>query len=67
MRFAHGSTVVVEFEASFHELARHATYILTMEYDRVQCLVRGLRLPLCMSTESFATTSMSFAMVFVHS
>lgn len=67
MRFAHGSMVVMEFEALIHELDRHATYILTIEYDRVQCLVQGLRLPLCMSTESLAIIGMAFSMIFVHS
>lgn len=34
-RFEQGSMTVVEFLDNFHELARHATFILDTEYERV--------------------------------
>lgn len=43
---------MVEYEARFHKLARHATMILPIEYKRVQCFVRELRLLFCMATQS---------------
>lgn len=42
---------VTEYEARFDKLARHATMILRTEYERIQCFVRGLRLPLHRATQ----------------
>lgn len=43
---------VVEYEALFHKLDRHATSVLTIKNERVPCFVGELRLFLCMSTKS---------------
>lgn len=42
---------IMEYEAWFNKLARHATSILYIKYDRVGCSVLRLRLPLLMSTQ----------------
>lgn len=47
---------ILEYGAQFYELSRHATSILTTKYERVQCFVWRLRLPLCMDTQSFVVT-----------
>lgn len=48
-RLEQGSMIVVEYDACFHKLASHAASILAMEFERVHCFVRGLRLPIRMS------------------
>lgn len=52
--------VVVEYEAGFHELSRHATMILPTKYEGIQFFVRGLGLPLCMATQSVVASGKSF-------
>lgn len=44
--------MVVKYEARFNELEKHDMMILPIEYERIQCFVRGLRIPLCISTQS---------------
>lgn len=44
--------IVIVYEAHFHEFSRDATSILDIEYERVCCFIRGLSLPICMSTKS---------------
>lgn len=43
---------IEEYKAQFHELASHFTFISTTEYKKVGYFVRGLRLPVRMSTQS---------------
>ena len=51
---------VSEYEASFHELSRHATMILPTEGERVRCFVRGLRYRLRVDTEHMVSAGRSF-------
>lgn len=39
-----GFMSVAKYEVRYHELSRYATMILPMEYERILCFVRGLRL-----------------------
>lgn len=41
---------VWEYKAQFHELYRYVISILTTAYERVHCIILGLRLLLCIST-----------------
>lgn len=50
--------MVIEYEVDFHELASSATSILDTKYERVRYFVRGLRLPLCMSTQGFIAVTL---------
>lgn len=47
--YKQGSMTIVESEDQIHELARHVTFILTIEYKRVCWFVRGLSLSVHMS------------------
>lgn len=47
-------------------LPRYATFIMTIEYKRVHYLVRGLRIPLRMSTQSLVAVSRPYAEIFDH-
>lgn len=41
---------MVEYEAYLLKLARHVIFIIDIESERVRCIVRGLRIPIYMST-----------------
>lgn len=54
---------VLEYEASFHKLPIHATTILPTEYEWIWYFVRGLRLSLCMATQSLVVIGKFFVEV----
>lgn len=54
---------ILEYEAQFHELARHTITIFLINYKCIWCFVQGLRLRLCIDTQSFVATRMSFIKV----
>lgn len=60
------SMTIVEYESYFHELSRHATSIMGIKYERIYCFVRGLRLPLRISTQSLVVVDSSFSNVSNH-
>lgn len=45
--------IVAKYESYFHKLTRQGTSIFNTEYERVRCFLRGLRLPICISTQCF--------------
>ncbi|XP_069145978.1 uncharacterized protein [Solanum lycopersicum] len=65
-RLEQGSMTVLEYEARFHELSRHATMILPIEGERVRCFVRGLRYRLRVDTEHMVSAGRSFLDVVDH-
>ncbi|XP_015169165.1 uncharacterized protein [Solanum tuberosum] len=65
-RLEQGSMTVLEYEARFHELSRHAAMILPTEEERVRCFVRGLRLQLRIQTQSLVSAGRSFLDVVDH-
>lgn len=65
-RLEQDSMKVIEYEAYFYELSRYSKSILTIEYKRVYCIIQGLRLHFCMSTQSLVVVGRSFAKVFDH-
>lgn len=58
--------IVVEYEACFYKFVRDTTSIIDAEYDKVCCVVCGLRLPIRMATHSLSTVGRSFAKVLDH-
>ncbi|WMV37689.1 hypothetical protein MTR67_031074 [Solanum verrucosum] len=57
---------ISEYDTRFHELSRHAAMILPTEQKRTFCFVHGLRLQLCIKTESMASMGRSFLDVIDH-
>lgn len=54
---------ISEYETYFHELSRHVAMILPTKEDRVWSFVRGLRLPLQITSKSFASARRFFLCV----
>ncbi len=50
----------------FYEFSKRATSILDTGYERVHYFVRGLKLSLCMSTQSLVAAGRSFVKVSDH-
>lgn len=61
------SKIIAEYEAHVYELSRNTTFVLDIEYERVCCFIKGLRLPIRMSTQSLVTTGRSFTEVLDYS
>lgn len=57
---------VIKYEAHFHEFSKYATFILDIGYKRVNFLIRGLRLLICMATQSLAVVCRTFVVVLDH-
>lgn len=56
----------VKYDIYFHELAKQAISILTSEYERARCFVRGLTLSIHMSTQSLVAAGRSFVQISDH-
>lgn len=48
--------IFMEYKTRFHDLSKHAIDILQIVYERKQCFVQGLRLPLRMASQILVTT-----------
>lgn len=51
---------IIEYEVRFYKLDRHASMILPNEYKCIGCFIRGMRLPICMETQSLVSMGRSF-------
>lgn len=51
---------MAKYEDRFHELSKHSTIILTIEYERVLFFVKGLRLLCHLATQSLISIGISF-------
>lgn len=52
---------VIEYVDYFHYFARHAKFIMTIEYQRVYCFVQSLRLTISINIKSLVIMAKSFA------
>lgn len=58
--------IVAEYATLFHKLARHVTFILDTEYERVCFFFRRLIFLLCLCTKSLVAVDRSFPKVLDH-
>lgn len=52
--------IFLEYEALFYKLARYVITILSIKYEQIQYFIQGLRLPLCMATQTLVAAGRSF-------
>lgn len=57
---------VIEYEARFHELSRHATINLPIKEEMVYCFVRDLSFQLWTENESMVSVGFSFLDIVDH-
>lgn len=57
--------IVLKYDVQFYELDMHGSFLPT-EYVQIWYFIWGLRLLLCMATQSLVSTRRSFINVFDH-